>query len=291
NTGAATDITYPLASREDGTWDVEIASDGTGFVTTDFAGSGWTPLRQLNTATDTLVERTDSAGSGFGGQVRQKTHIAASANRDVLYFTESNISSGPTFTYDATTSGREEDFLVNLSNPTNAAIGDGEGRGTIRPNQFPAEVDTSSFHSDAISGVSRDGELVAVERFPDDIRIFDRSLNGVDTLTGLNGGFSFDPARDVLYAIDSDRDEITAYNTDDRSQLYRFAVGEDFSNFVSTRISTSFGSGNMSFTQEGDLMFLSTPTGIRIYDLPDFGNYGVTLGAGQRVSGLDFGLA
>ena len=285
--GSATSIPYTRVSLETGAWDVAIASDGTGFFTTQFGGSGWNPLRQFDLATNALTERNDSEGSGFGGRVRQNTHVARSADRNTLYFAESNISSGPTFTYDATI-GDSEAFSVNLSNATNASISDGTGIGTIQLDPFPAQANTSASLSNSIARASRDGSFTAVEVFPENIRIFDSDLNLVDTLTGFDGGFGFDPARDILYAIDTDADEIVAHDLETRNELYRFAVGENISG-AGSGISSNFGSGNFAFTPDGDLMFLSTPTGVRVYDLPDLGNHGVVLGSGQTLSGIDFG--
>src|SRR5438067_2427655 len=43
--GAITNVHYTRAPLETGGWDVAIASNGLAMVTTQFAGSGWTPLR------------------------------------------------------------------------------------------------------------------------------------------------------------------------------------------------------------------------------------------------------
>ncbi|MBO9998319.1 MAG: tandem-95 repeat protein [Cyanobacteria bacterium SID2] len=279
NTGAVTSIPYTRKSRETGAWDVAIAGDGTGFFTTRFAGSGWTPLRQFDLATDTLTVRMN---------VRQNTHIRRSADRSLLYFSESNSSAGPTLVYDATNSGSNETFSVNLSNASNATISDNMGIGTIQLAPFPARANMNSSLSNAVSGVSRDGSFTAIERYPSSIRIFDRDLNPVDTLTGFDGGFGFDPARDILYAIDSGTDEIVAHDLATRNELYRFAVGENISGFGSD-LSTNLGSGNFAFSPDGDLMFLSTPTGIRVYDLPELGNHSVKIGSGEVLSGIEFG--
>jgi hypothetical protein len=57
-TGTITDIHYPLAFGEGGAWDVAIASNGLALVTTQFQGSGWTPLRKLTwTRTPSLSEQ------------------------------------------------------------------------------------------------------------------------------------------------------------------------------------------------------------------------------------------
>jgi hypothetical protein len=100
-------------------------------VSTGFEGSGWTPFRELNLATDTLTQRSD-AGSVFG-EVRQNTHIHRSSDRSLFFMTESNISSGPIFTYNATT------------------------------DTFPNRAETNTFHDSTLSAVSRNGALIALE--------------------------------------------------------------------------------------------------------------------------------
>ena len=48
SSSAVTNINYTKASGETGAWDVAIASNGLALVTTQFGGSGWTPLRQID---------------------------------------------------------------------------------------------------------------------------------------------------------------------------------------------------------------------------------------------------
>ena len=47
-TGAITKINYARSFGEGGAWDVAIASNGLALVTTQYQGSGWTPLRQID---------------------------------------------------------------------------------------------------------------------------------------------------------------------------------------------------------------------------------------------------
>ncbi|MBV9125188.1 MAG: hypothetical protein JO112_17670, partial [Planctomycetes bacterium] len=94
---------YNLASYETGSYDLALGSAGLGLVDGQFNGSGWVPLRQLKPSTNSLVVRTDDPGSGPNGQIRQNTMIHRSADRSLFLFTESNISSGPVFTYNANT--------------------------------------------------------------------------------------------------------------------------------------------------------------------------------------------
>ena len=75
-------------------------------------GSGWTPLRQIDLSTNAITIRTDAPGSGFG-EVRQNTQIHRSANGTRLLLMESNISSGPLFTYSAATNSFGPSFDTN----------------------------------------------------------------------------------------------------------------------------------------------------------------------------------
>ena len=101
STGAVTNINYTRGFSESGAWDVAIASNGLAFVTTNFDGSGWTPLHQINLATNAITVRSDAPGSGGGGEVRGSSAIHRSADGTRLYFLEGDISSGPVFTYSA----------------------------------------------------------------------------------------------------------------------------------------------------------------------------------------------
>src|ERR1043166_3815811 len=100
--GIVTNINYTRANGETGAWDVAIGSNGLALVDTQFGGSGRVPLRQIDLSTNAITTRSDAPGSGPGGQVRQNTQIHRSADGSRFFFMESNISSGPVFTYSAT---------------------------------------------------------------------------------------------------------------------------------------------------------------------------------------------
>ncbi|MBD3561778.1 hypothetical protein H6S82_23460, partial [Planktothrix sp. FACHB-1355] len=229
--------------------------------------------------------RTDAPGSGFG-EVRQRTHISRSADRSFFFLTESNISSGPIFTYDPNGEGQEK-FNLNLSNATNANILDDRGVGTIKADQFPSKGETNTFHSNALSSLNRDGSLIALESYPSDIVIRDKSLNPVKTLTGYEGGMVFDSKRDILYAANVSTDRIVAFDTNSWNQLYTLNIGENINGDDS--FGWNFGSGLMSVSDDGKYLFMSTPSGVRMFDLPQLGSHAVTLGSGQVVNAIDFG--
>ena len=81
-------------------------------------------------------------------------------------------------------------------------------------------------------------------------------------LSGFDGGMAFDPVRDVLYAVNSTTDQIAAIDTTTWAVKYTLPVGENVS------ASAAFGSGVMAVSGDGSMLFLSTPTGVRRYDLP-----------------------
>jgi sugar lactone lactonase YvrE len=238
NDGSVTNITYNLAFYEGGTWDVAVTNNGTALFSTQFLGSGWVPFRQLDLNTGAITIRTDTPGSGGGGQVRQNTYINRSADGSQLFMTESNISSGPIFTYDSSS------------------------------NTFPQHAQTNAFYDDAISAVNRDGSLIATElgyspSFFYGISIMDRNFHSVRTLgTNFNGGLTFDPSRDLLYVADAAADQIVAFDTNTWAERFRLNIGE------SIPASTPFSSGEMTVSSDGSELFLSTPSGVRMIDLP-----------------------
>jgi len=98
--GQVTNITFSRSSAEGGVWDIVIASNGSAFFTTDFNGSGWVPLRQINLATNTVTARNDMPNVFSGGTtsiITERTQVRRSADRTRLYFLQSNISNGPVF--------------------------------------------------------------------------------------------------------------------------------------------------------------------------------------------------
>src|SRR5205823_4420157 len=91
------DITYPLTFGETGSWDITIASNGFAFFT---IANGFTKLRQLDLATNTVTNRTDTSSGGINGSIDYGTRIHRSADRTRLYFSGTSY---PTrvFTYSA----------------------------------------------------------------------------------------------------------------------------------------------------------------------------------------------
>jgi hypothetical protein len=254
DTGNVTTLLYNLNSNEAGVWDVTIGSQGKGLVSTRFSGSGSVSLRQLDLNTDTLSTRPDVPT--YFHTVQQDTQISRSADRASFFLTGPNSSAGPITTY--------------------AAVS----------NTFPKIAEVNAFLGNALSAVSRDGSLIAME-LNSGVAIMDRNFNAIENLTGIDGGIAFDPTDDILYAANSKTDQLIAYDTQTWKERYRWAIGEDIS------ASSNFGGGMMTISGNGDYLFLSTESGIRMFTLSnELGlpkAHNINVGFGQTLSGINFG--
>jgi Ca2+-binding RTX toxin-like protein len=217
NTGEVDNVAYDLDFAEGGAWDISIGATGKAVVTTIFEGSGWTPLRELDLATDTYSILT--AGSGFA-DVRGGSRVHRSADRSLFLVTEPNISSGPLFTYDPATE------------------------------TFPGEKDTGTFLGN-IGAVNRDGSLVAAF-IANSVAVMTPQLTVVENVGSSVTGIAFDPTRDILYVTDTD--ELIAYDTDSFEELYRMNVGAILSSasfFTFQSTVTVSDDGNYAFVANG----------------------------------------
>jgi hypothetical protein len=239
STGAVTNLTYNLAGGEGGSWDIALGSNGKGLVDGTSAG-GWAPLRQLDLSSGTLAVRTDDPGSGAGGLVRTNTLLHRSADRTFMLVTEAGFSSGPMFTYNAVT------------------------------DSFGSSINTGIDLSNALSAVSRNGNLVALE-YNGSVVITDRSFNEVTSLPNQDGGVVFDPLQDVLYTVSSVTNQITAFNTNTWAVKFQMPIGE------AVTPGSAFGNGVMTVSNDGSLLFLATPSGVRMFNLPSNGGPAATL--------------
>jgi hypothetical protein len=198
---AVTNIPYTLANGEAGAWDVAIGVNGLALFTTDFAGPGFTPLRQINLATNAVSVRSDVPN----GQVLQETQVHRSADGRRMYFSGIADSSTPVFTYSAVT------------------------------NTFGAASAPGGLHGCA---VSRDGSLLATSTYPNTTSLDTAPLlHLVHCFSGTGDGAVFDAKRDILYAVNASLPELIAFDTDSFAQLFRLQVNESplrFAAFVAS---------------------------------------------------------
>ena len=225
DTGGSTEIGYALAFGEGGAWDVVIGMQGTGFVTTQFEGSGWVPLRALDTTSNQL---TVVAGP-TSGDVRQRTKLSRSADRGLVLMEESNTSAGPVHTYD------------------------------FESDQYQASLNTQNSRSNLAAAVSPDGSVVALENFfPRAIDLYDAELQFLRRLPVTAAGVLFDPANPRFFYADEGSDELVALSTNTYEELARWPIGESYSGgpwWEFRRVASATG--------DGTTVFLSTSSGVR----------------------------
>jgi hypothetical protein len=234
NTGAVTNINYARDFAEIGAWDVAIAANGLAFVTTQFDGSGTTPLRQIDLATNTISIRTDFPVIIPIGKIRQNTQIHRNVNRTRLYFLQPSSSTGPIFTYDAT---------ANAFGPLGLVGGFLEyAGGAVSPSGTML--------------ATRRGRILSLETAPD--------FHLLRMVSGPDGRVAFDPDGRTLYTVDSTTDQIIAYDSATLDEKYRLDVGED----VSGGIIYQFLSDVLEISPNGRYLALSTASGVRLFTLP-----------------------
>jgi DNA-binding beta-propeller fold protein YncE len=233
--GTVVNLPYNLGSLESGAFDIAIGAHGRALFSSRFDGSGPVALREIILATDAIAARTT---------ITQDTQVQRGADRSLFFIPQSNSSAGSIGTYDPAA------------------------------DSFPRSVSsTAAYYDDAISAVNRDGTRIAVElgylgAGYYGVSILDRDLNSVESLPpSYDGGVVFDPLRDLLYAINSTTDQVVAFDTNTWQERFRLAIGENVPR------SNPFSSGVMTVSGDGRFLFVATPTGVRVLDLP--GNPGV----------------
>jgi len=229
-TGAIRNINYTREFGEGGAWDVAIASNGLAFVTTEYQGSGWTPLRQIDLATNAITIRHDTPG----GELSAPVQVHRSANGSRLFLMEGNISSGPVSTYSAVTNSFGPSFNTNAYLDINTASGAVNHNGTLialRTYASPASLNTAP------------------------------NFNFVHSFNGIDSGVAFDGVRGILYGVNSETDEIIAYRTTTYAESFRLSIGEDIG------FPNLFATGTLVASGDGKWLALETDSGIRLFQI------------------------
>jgi ribosomal protein L24E/6-phosphogluconolactonase (cycloisomerase 2 family) len=243
NDGTVTNLIYDLAGGEGGTWDVAVANNGKALFTSRFEGSGFLPIHELDVASGTITNRQTAT---------QDVHVRRAADGSFLFLTESNISSGPILTYDPAT------------------------------DSFPHSANTNAFYDNQALSVNRNGSLIATQlgygpSFYYGVSVMDKNFHSLRTFApNFNGGLAFDPARDYLYLADAGADQVVAFDTNTWAEKFRVNIGEAIGHFA------TFGTGEMTVSADGSVLFFSTASGVRVLALPS--NPGVV--TGFQISGF-----
>jgi DNA-binding beta-propeller fold protein YncE len=241
SSGAVTNLDYTPGFREGNPWDVAVADNGKVFFTTQSTdGSGFNvPLHQVDVTTGTISTRAFPA-----------------INNGTLPFS---------------------DMLLARGGDRGAVLMHDAGRNTLTVYEaaadgFPQKVAPAA-PLRAPAAVSHDSSLVAVRlNSPGGsldgaagTYVFDRQLNFLRLLRGIDGGMAFDPAADVFYGVDSSTDEVVAFDTTTWRRKYALPVGED------VQPSQPMGRGAAAVGVRADRaasFFLATSAALLQIDLP-----------------------
>jgi hypothetical protein len=142
-------------------------------------------------------------------------------------------------------------------------------------------VSGRSFGSISGVAVSRDGALHAIAT-ESTLLVEDASFGLVHEIAVGGAGVAFSPAADVMYVADPATDMLRAFNTSTWEEIVTTAIGEDLAT------STTNGSGVMTLNDDGSMLYLATPSGVRIFDLTGSNSfYGGTVTLTADMDALD----
>lgn len=216
-------------SLEGGTFTAVYGADSRVYATSTFNGSGWTPLRRLDPATDTWTALAS---------VRQNTMLAASGDGETIAFAESNISDGRWGLWDIPTS-----TLVQRQWYTDGT------------SWFNYEISTDRFGSQFFIPTYGGG------------MVYDAGYQKVATLGVYAGpqpiGGAYHPVESVAYLPWAETSEVRVYDMRTRTQLDSL----DFQSAFTHPGNHAFGSGRTRLSRDGSLLMVSVAGGVRYLEL------------------------
>ena len=230
--GTVARVALPAVRQDRGAWDVAVAADGTALASVRDGAGNTNRLFEIDPATGVAAARTPTGGLG----------------------STPNLSE--------TMLSRSADGRFILLNPRHGYLTWFDAAGDT--------YDAMAWNRDVFGGpsvpnaVSRDsmtfyGLRAAFDPYPG---IFNRRLETVLRLGGIDGGAAFDPRRAAFYGVNSTTDELVGLDTVGGSEKFRLPVGQD------VPAAGRMGPGNATISDDGSTFFLVTPTGVRIIDLP-----------------------
>ncbi|HEV8606226.1 MAG TPA: Ig-like domain repeat protein [Tepidisphaeraceae bacterium] len=108
--------------------------------------------------------------------------------------------------------------------------------------------------------VSRDGGMIAVAK-SGGIDVVSSQGNLLKSIVIAKSGVAFSTTANLLYVADSGGGLLTAYNTTTWSKVWSVAIGENIPN------ANPYGSGVMTVSDDGNVLYMATPGGVRMFDL------------------------
>ena len=225
-------------------WDIKVLSNDKAWIATEYAGSGWVPLRELDLATGEVTVKPVPPGSGFGGTIREQTWLYVTPQRDRVFATEGNISLANVYSYD------------------------------VASDVFDAETQLATFMQSKPGAVKENGWM-AVGGI-NGVTVYDSDFTIVrDGFTSGQAAVAFDPVRDLLFVADRDSDSVLSYDLTTFDETGAIPIGEDLG--FTTRL-------EMSVTPSGRRLILETPTGVRIYDLRSLTDHAINVADGETAT-------
>lgn len=222
-------VEAPADDYEAGTWTVSYAHDGSLFVTSRFAGSGWTPMRRFP---------SQGGEAEVLATVRQDTMLAASGDRRKIAFAESDISDGRWGVVDAVS-------------------GD-----IVRREWY--EDGTSAFNYEIASNV--DGSQYAIPTYFGTY-VYDADYARVATFGEYAGpqpvGLAYHPVDALAYFPWAETREVRVYDMEFLEEVGRY----DFEHVFGHTGNHAFGAGRTKLSGDGSLLMVSVAGGVRILRL------------------------
>lgn len=222
--GTSSRVSFDQSFYEGGTFAVAYDSQSKLLITSQFQGSGWAPLRQYDSATDT----TSTLGS-----IRQDSMVSASANNQVIAIAESNISDGRWGYY--------------LTGDTNY----------VSQHQYydPITGGTGGFNFEIAT--SPDGSQFSVLASG---RAYIGDATSVSPLiAGANPvGAAYNPVNGNLFLPFAGTNDVAEYNSQTLQELNRYTAPNEF---VWTG-NNAFGNGRTKISDDGSYLFTTNGNGV-----------------------------
>lgn len=219
-----TQLQFPRAFGEGGTFTVAFANDGSVLSTSLFEGSGWVPLRKFDPITGAWSQIDE---------VRQDTMITASGDMGIIGFAESNISDG-----------RFGRYRLADGNLVRKTFQDGTG-------WFNYEI-----------GVNRNGTQYAIPTFGGTF-IADENLNKFHVIGQQSGnhpiGVVYHPVENIVYFAWVGTTQVRAFDTSSFAQTAAY----DFEYTFTNPGNFAFVHGRLKTSRDGSLLFATVGGGVR----------------------------
>jgi Bacterial Ig-like domain (group 3) len=209
---------------EAGTYAVAFGGDGKIYSTSDTAGSGWQPFRQIDPQTKTAVNLLT---------ISDQTMVTASSNGEIVGFAEGNISDGRFGSYNIITS--------ELKHQTGYDLGTG---------WYNYEI-----------AVNHDGTQFAIPTYGGTF-IYDQDLNKIKALgtyaVEYADGAAYNPVTNDLYLSLVDTTFVRAYD----SNTFEPLADYDFGQIFGTNYNWSLYEGRLKTSKDGNILFALVNGGV-----------------------------